>query len=529
VLAIVWVRSSLPVFVLSTTALGCLEVGSTKLPPATVVTEPEPETKPERETKPELESEPLPIELELIAFRKGPIDLLTTDDELFVHIETELLHVDDRGRPIFAVGVRDPAWSWPPLMKQRYSDNIRREHVLGFGGPADRPIISLAMYMARFDDAYVVHRLGGSSAEQLEIKYKTLVGYHTQITNWGDRVVGLPGWEPDDDYFEQFYEDHIPTSKQLKAWAAVDRSLLAAPSGIVSISQPTTGPLPDLLGLIPMVLASDAEGNLHAIAHTLAPDFDPVAVMEEEDPSTFAFMPRVNVGLLGGPVEQHSIHEYVHLRWRPGETKPERRPLPGLEQARVQDVYLSASSAMTLAVRTSESEWGKSKIWLGVLDGDQWRNPPREGLPADEDSWVEGSPNLTIDAQGQAWTRAERGLWRLPKAAAAWIYQPLPAPPIAPSDLDDSDTARTKVRLLEIDELDGWSLQTLELVWARGHLWLVTSAGSERGELLFRVVGADAARRDTTRLTPIELPSSREIYRMITGEDREPEPWDDLE
>jgi hypothetical protein len=524
VLTTVWMRSCLPVLVLSTTAQGCVEMDSTKRAPATVVAEPEPKPEPKPEPEPGLEPEPVSIELELIAFRNGPIELLTTDNELFVHLETELLHVDDRGRPIFAADVRDPAWSWPPLRKGRPAV-IRREGVLGFGGPADRPIISLAMHMARFDSTYRVHRLGGSSAEQLKLEYETLDGYYTQIANWGDRVVALPGWQPDDDYFLQFVEVYSPTAKELKAWRAVDRVLVAAPRGIVSISEPSAGPVPDLLGLIPMVLASDAEGNLHAIAHTLAPDFDPVAVMEEHDISYFAFMPAINFGLLGGPVEQHSVHEYVHLRWRPGETTPERQPLPGLEQAQVQDVYLRASSTMTLAVRTSESaDESESQLWLGVLDGDRWRIPPREGLPSDEDSWVVDSPDLTIDAQGQAWLRADRGLWRLPKAAVRWIYQPLPAPPIAPSDVADPNSDGPKLRLVDVD--DSWVLDTLELVWAQGRLWLVTSAGSEGGQLLFRIIDGDAATRDATALAPIELPSTREIHRKVTG--RDPEDEDEL-
>jgi hypothetical protein len=515
VLITMWMRSSVLVLVCSPTVLACTDTDSHNTAPATVIAAPEPEPEQQPPLGTEQTLEPEPLEVELLAVRDGPMDLLTTDDKLFVRIEGELLHVDDRGRPIYTPDARDPGWSWPPLHEQRFSDSIRAEGVRAFGGPADRPILSLSLHLARFESFYAVHRLGGSSVEQLKFKHRKVHGYYTDVASWGDQVVGLAGWEPDPDYYGWFYLDDW-TDKESKAWDAAVRSLETAPQGIVLVSKPARGQEPDLLGLVPMALASDADGNLHAIAHTLPPDFDPVAVMEEHDPLYFAYRRPINAGILGGDVEQYTVHEYVHLRWRPGATKPERLPLPGLEQAQVKDVYLSTSAALTLAVHLDES-----RVWLGVLEeGERWRNLPSEGLPSDKELvvWAERSPDLSIDTRGQAWMRVDHGLLRLPSHATRWNYQPLPPAPITPPNADGSPQRRT----LEVGHES--ELRTRELAWADGRLWLVAYVGSGEAQLLFRVI--DGERGDT--VAPVELPSSAEVYRRTYGVDPKPESADFL-
>jgi hypothetical protein len=498
-------RMAVMVLVCFAIAPACTTHDSNERAPATEVieapAEPKAPVEPEPEPEPEPQPEPELVSLELVARRDGPIDLLTTDGELFLRIEGQLLRVDDRGRPIDSPESPDPAWSWP-LLKGR------REGVDAFGGSAERPIISLSAHRGRAQSNYGVYRLGGSSAERLTIEHRAIEGFYTQIASWGDRVVALPGWTPGNDYrFEQLYEEH-PTDKQFKMWKTVERSLRTAPQGFVSIPGDSNGPVPDLLGLVPMALANDNEGNLHAIAHTLPPDFDPVAVMEEHDPAYFMFAPTINVGLLGGEVEKHTTHEYVHLCWRAGETKPERQPIPGLEQARVLDLHLTTSATLTLV-----AQFDDSRALLGVLDGGRWRMLSSEGLPPD-DEWSERGPlwvDLTIDVLGQAWLLADLELWRLPSSGIQWVRQRLPAAPIPPPDVDEPPPDSPQRRVLE--NRDSSELMATELAWANGQLWLMTAVGSEGEDLMFRIVDAAATRDDT--LTPIELPA------------RPRDPWED--
>jgi hypothetical protein len=367
----------------------------------------------------------------------------------------------------------------------------RREGVDAFGGPAERPIISLSAHESRVVGTYRVFRLGGSSAERLTIEHERIEGFYTQVASWGDRVVALPGWTPGDDYLFEHLNDEEPTAKQVKSWKTIEKSLGTAPQGLVSIPGDSKGAVPDLLGLVPMALANDAAGNLHAIAHTLPPDFDPVAVMEEEDPLYFMSAPTINVGLLGGEVEKHTIHEYVHLRWRPGERTPERQALPGLEQARVLDMSLTASATLSLAVTFEES-----RPWLGVLEDGRWRMLPTEGMSSD-DEWVV----LVIDARGQAWMQADLELWRLHETR--WERPRLPAMPILPpDDQPPPDSLQRRV----LDDSDSSDPLIVQLAWANGQLWLVAQVGFEGEELMFRVVDGAAASRDATPLAPIELP-----------------------
>lgn len=487
---------SILVLVWLATTLACTDAGSPERAPAAVVSEPAPapEPKPAPEPAPEPEPKPAPVELELLAMRSGTIDLLTTDGEAFVRIDGQLLHVDARGRPIYDPERKDPAWSWPSLHETR---RPRPEQVDAFGGPAERPIISLAVHEARAESYYQVYRLGEGSPKSLRIEHGKIEGFYTNVASWGDREVALPGWTLGGEYIYEAYGEDT-SARQRKAWAAVERSWKTAPQGLASV--PAGGPVPDLLGLIPMVLANDAEGNLHAIAHTLPPGFDPLAVMEEEDPNHFLYLPLINTGLLGGPVERHSTHEYVHLRWRPGETTPERNPLRGLEQARVAGLYLNMSATLTLAVCFEEA-----RPWLGVLEGERWRILPSEGLPKDGEWDSDYQLDLAIDARGQAWLAAD-DLYHLPASGTQWSLRSLPAISI-PQRVDEPPADAPERRVLAVDD-DPF---LLELAWAKGQLLLLTSVEDGQIDLLFRIVDGSTEIHGETPPAPVELPRQRRV------------------